>query len=147
MDIPRCKNTPNIRYWPRDELLQCRSQGLLLKLVRSIHLLFRSAFYMLPAETCLKNVRSCIMQTLEMLAYILFQFHLTSESDQPPYPEWAQFIGALVVLSSVMMIPLFLIVRLIGYQQARDEGMEFITRQKESFRDFTKSIKRLIKTR
>lgn len=72
---------------------------------------------------------------------------MTAESEQPPYPEWAQFIGAVVVLSSVVMIPLFLIVRLIGYQEARDEAMEFITRQMQSVRNFTRDVKRFIKIR
>lgn len=84
---------------------------------------------------------------LHTLLSIVEQFQLTREDEQPPYPEWAQFIGAVVVLSSVIMIPLFLIVRLIAYQEARDEGMAFITHQIESFRDFTQRVKRYIKFR
>lgn len=92
-------------------------------------------------------IPTCIFVFLAMSICFVEQFHLTTEDEQPPYPEWAQFIGALVVLSSVIMIPLFLIVRLIGYQQARDEGMEFITRHVQSFRDFTGRVKRYIKFR
>ncbi len=50
------------------------------------------------------------------------------EEREDVYPEWGLFIGALIILSSVLVIPFFLVVRLVAYQSAREEGMEFILR-------------------
>ena len=75
------------------------------------------------------------------------KYHLTTRSEEPPYPEWAQFVGALIVLLSVTMIPLLLIVRLIGYQHARDEAKEFIILQIQSAKDLVTKCKAYIKRR
>lgn len=45
------------------------------------------------------------------------------------------------MLLSMLMIPLVLIVRLIAFQSARDEGEEFITRQIASFRELVQIVK------
>ena len=42
------------------------------------------------------------------------------------YPSWAQFIGAVIVLSSVLPIPVFMIGRLIFLESAREEAREFL---------------------
>ena len=41
------------------------------------------------------------------------------------YPSWAQFIGAVIVLLSILPIPVFLIGRLIFLESAREEAREF----------------------
>lgn len=63
------------------------------------------------------------------------------------YPHWAQFVGAFIVLLSVTAIPSFLIARLILRQSARDEAMEFITRQVQESKDVCESVRRFIQTR
>ena len=73
---------------------------------------------------------------------VCVQYRLSTKEEQPPYPEWAQFIAAVIVLFSVLMIPTVLIVRLIAFQSARDEGKEFITRQIQCVKElFLKAIK------
>ena len=44
---------------------------------------------------------------------------------------WAQFIGAVIVLSSVLSIPTVLIVRLIAFQEARLQALDFFKEKKE----------------
>lgn len=78
----------------------------------------------------------------ECLHY-LFQFQLTNDKEKPPYPEWAQFIGAVIVLSSVLMIPIVLIVRLIRYESARKEGRDFILYQFQCAKKIVTSAKEL----
>ena len=41
------------------------------------------------------------------------------------YPNWAQFIGAVIILIAILPIPVILIGRLILYQSARDEALSF----------------------
>ena len=41
------------------------------------------------------------------------------------YPGWALFIGAVIILMAVLPIPIVLIGRLILYQSARDEAIDF----------------------
>lgn len=62
------------------------------------------------------------------------------------YPEWATFVGAMIILLSVVMIPMVIIVRLIAYQAARDEAMEFVMRVYQSGKDVVDLIKRYIAT-
>ena len=40
------------------------------------------------------------------------------------YPTWAQFIGAMITLSSILCIPAVLIIRLIIYHRARKQVKE-----------------------
>lgn len=42
------------------------------------------------------------------------------------YPDWAQFIGAVIVLTSILSIPTVLIIRLIMYHKARKQLKQFI---------------------
>ena len=65
------------------------------------------------------------------------------EENEVVYPEWGLFIGAMIILSSVLVIPIFLIVRLIAYQSARDEGMEFILRVVEQCKEAIQFVKEL----
>ena len=44
------------------------------------------------------------------------------------YPSWALFLGAMIVLTSISTVPAVLIVRLIAYQEAREEAVEFLAR-------------------
>ena len=48
-----------------------------------------------------------------------------------PYPSWAQFVGAVVVLSSVLSIPTVLIVRLIAFPEAREQALTFFREKRE----------------
>ena len=57
------------------------------------------------------------------------------------YPEWAQFVGSVIILSSVLFIPIILIVKLIAHQEARDEGLEFFRRQKQDALDFFQDVR------
>ena len=41
------------------------------------------------------------------------------------YPRWAQFVGAVIILMAVLPIPVILIVRLILYESAREEALDF----------------------
>ena len=43
-----------------------------------------------------------------------------------PYPSWAQFIGTLIILSSQLIVPIVLIGRLICFDSAREEALEFL---------------------
>ena len=49
-----------------------------------------------------------------------------------------------MVLSSVLMIPLVLITRLIAYQSARDEGLEFVQRQVRCAKELLRSARQWI---
>lgn len=51
------------------------------------------------------------------------------------YPTWAQFIGAMITLSSILCIPTVLIVRLIVYHRARKQLKEFIQLTKTRYHD------------
>ena len=42
------------------------------------------------------------------------------------YPGWAQFIGAVIILTAVLPMPIVLIVRLILYKTAREEAVDFL---------------------
>ena len=42
------------------------------------------------------------------------------------YPGWAQFIGAVIILTAVLPMPITLIVRLILYKTAREEAVDFL---------------------
>ena len=71
---------------------------------------------------------SVIHQIVHPLTYVVHQ-------EEPVYPLWAIFGGAIIILSSVLMIPTVLIVRVIAYQSARDEGKEFLSRVYHSGKD------------
>lgn len=71
------------------------------------------------------------------------QYHESLEGEEPDYPKWGIFMGVMIVLSSVLMIPLVLIVRLIIYTSARDEAKDFFVRVYQSGKDAVNQIKRL----
>ena len=58
-----------------------------------------------------------------------------------PYPNWAQFIGAVIVLSSVLSIPTVLIVRLIAFHEARQQALDFFKEKKEQVIRFYQLIR------
>ena len=41
------------------------------------------------------------------------------------YPNWALFIGAVIILAALLPMPIVLIARLILYQSAREEAASF----------------------
>lgn len=45
------------------------------------------------------------------------------------YPSWAQFFGSVIILSSVLCMPIFLIVRLIFFESGREEARVFLRQQ------------------
>ena len=45
------------------------------------------------------------------------------------YPSWAQFIGCVIVLTSVLSMPIYLTVRLICFESSRQEALLFIHEQ------------------
>ena len=49
------------------------------------------------------------------------------------YPSWAQSVGAVIVLSSVLPIPVFLTARLIFLESAREEAREFLRAKVSQF--------------
>jgi len=62
------------------------------------------------------------------------------EDDHEPYPGWARVVGAVLVISEVIAIPLILVVRLIWKKDERKAAIDwfvnFPTRCHESWRDF-----------
>ena len=62
--------------------------------------------------------------------------HSQLEEVKEDYPEWAQFIGSCIVLTSALAVPTFLIVRLIAYQSARDQALEVLLRISNSCKEF-----------
>ncbi len=63
------------------------------------------------------------------------------------YPDWANFVGAVIVLSSILWIPGFLIGRLILLDSARQQAKDFLREKLTQFegayaqsRDFVKSV-------
>ena len=50
---------------------------------------------------------------------------------QVVYPDWAQFIGAVIVLTCTLCVPGVLIIRLISYHRARKQMREFIALTKQ----------------
>ena len=42
------------------------------------------------------------------------------------YPSWALFVGAMIVLSSQLLIPIVLIGRLIMFEEARQQARDFL---------------------
>lgn len=60
------------------------------------------------------------------------------------YPSWALFIGAVLVLSSVLCIPGVLIVRLVVLQEARDQAMAFYAESINRLTTFLNSCKRIV---
>ena len=56
------------------------------------------------------------------------------------YPSWAQFIGAMITMSSMLCIPTVLILRLIIYHRARKQMKEFwkltLTRARNAIENF-----------
>ena len=62
------------------------------------------------------------------------------ENDHEPYPGWAHLVGALLVISEMIAIPLIFIVRLIWKKDERkatiDWFINFPTRCHEAWRDF-----------
>lgn len=63
-----------------------------------------------------------------VLECFFFSLPFQYETMQTVYPSWALFLGALIVLTSISTIPTVLIVRLIAYQEAREEAVEFLAR-------------------
>ena len=43
-----------------------------------------------------------------------------------PYPSWAQFVGAVIVITSVAAVPVVVIVRLIAFPEAREQASQYI---------------------
>jgi hypothetical protein len=71
-------------------------------------------------------VGSVIHEIIKPLTYTVFNKENGILNEyQAPYPRWAQFIGTVIILSSVIFIPAILIVRLIVYHRARKQMKEF----------------------
>ena len=51
---------------------------------------------------------------------------MVREENSLPYPSWAQFVGAVIVISSVGAIPVVVIVRLIALPEAREQASQYI---------------------
>lgn len=63
------------------------------------------------------------------------------------YPPWANFVGAMIVISSLVWIPSILIGRLIFLETARQEARDFLhekvdqfERRYVQFKDFVRSV-------
>lgn len=59
----------------------------------------------------------------------MYSVHSQGEENRVDYPNWAQFIGCVIVLSSVLCMPIFLIVRLIFFESGRQEALVFFRQQ------------------
>jgi hypothetical protein len=59
------------------------------------------------------------------------------------YPRWAQFIGAVIILITVLPIPIVLIGRLILYQSAREEAVGFFKSLRSDAEDLFRYISHL----
>ena len=59
----------------------------------------------------------------------MYSIHSQGEEKRVDYPTWAQFIGCVIVLSSVLCMPIFLIVRLIFFESGRQEARVFFRKQ------------------
>lgn len=56
------------------------------------------------------------------------------------YPRWAQFVGAVIILMAVLPIPVILITRLILYESAREEAVNFFKRIKSDAENLVRII-------
>lgn len=63
------------------------------------------------------------------------------------YPNWCQFIGAVIVLTSILCIPSVLIIRLIMYRKARKQMKQFIALTKTRLRNLPGSFRECITIR
>ena len=63
------------------------------------------------------------------------------------YPDWAQFIGALLVLTCIMCTPIVLIIRLISYHKARKQLRQFVNLTKRRIRNLPSSFMRCVTRR
>ncbi|CAI8010278.1 Sodium- and chloride-dependent glycine transporter 2 [Geodia barretti] len=59
------------------------------------------------------------------------------------YPSWAQFVGCVIVLTSVLCMPVYLIARLILFESGREEALVFIRQQVKDGEELLASLKRL----
>lgn len=60
-----------------------------------------------------------------------------------PYPSWAQFIGSLIVLTSVLAMPTYLIIRLIFFESGRQEALRFLREKITEGEKFIGEVKKL----
>ena len=63
--------------------------------------------------------------------------HTQGEEVKVDYPSWAQFVGCVIVLTSVLSMPIFLLFRLIAFESGRQEALLFLHKQ---LRDGYKAI-------
>ena len=61
-----------------------------------------------------------------------------------PYPDWAQFIGAVITLSSILCVPTVLIIRIMIYHRARKQMKEFWELTKTRYYDFTDKVQHCV---
>ena len=60
-----------------------------------------------------------------------------------PYPSWAQFIGSVVVLTSILSMPIFLILRLIFFESGRKEALQFLRKVVTEGEELVQKVKAL----
>lgn len=63
------------------------------------------------------------------------------EEETIDYPSWALFIGAVIVLSSQLVIPVVLIGRLILFEEARQQARDFLQAKVSQFENFYHRLK------
>ena len=59
------------------------------------------------------------------------------------YPSWAQFIGCVIVLTSVLCMPVYLVARLILFESGREEALVFVRQQVKDGEQLLAFFKRL----
>lgn len=85
---------------------------------------------------------STVTSTLHNRIYCECLFSLQYNEQQVEYPSWAQFIGTVFVLTSVLAIPVVLIFRLIFFESAREEALDFLRMKVSQFKDAYHSTRR-----
>ena len=63
--------------------------------------------------------------------------------ERVPYPSWAQFIGSVIVLTSVLAMPIYLIVRLIFFESGRQEALRFLREKVTEGEELIGKVKKL----
>eukprot|EP00731_Ephydatia_muelleri_P026089 Em0018g189a len=83
-------------------------------------------------------IGSIIIESLEPLTYTLFR---KGRETSEQYPYWAAFLGAVIVFSSVLAIPLYMIVRLLVVPEARKDAIQFLVCEGTPARKLVESSK------
>lgn len=83
-------------------------------------------------------IGSIAMESLEPLTYTVFR---NGKETSVEYPYWAAFFGAVIVFSSVLAIPLYMVVRLLLVPKARKDAVQFLLCEGTPARELVESTR------